>query len=390
MSSFLKGKIAFLRFRVDGPLPALFGPADLDRLADHGAGRQRLAAADGVEVGWTASDHILDTEFELGKNVVNDSLHFDLRVDADKVPADLFRAYAAIELKALAKNNPSGIPSARQKREAKEAARDRIEEEAKGGRFRTRKCYPVMWDRPSNEVLFGATSLAQVDRLCALFERTFGAKLECVTAGRRAEQLAEAHRRDGAVADCSPAAFVPGVTPADVAWVPDEASRDFLGNEFLLWLWHWAEVESDTVALADDSEAVFMLARSLAVECPRGQTGSDTFRHEGPTRLPEARRAVQAGKLPRKCGLTVVRHDQQYEFALHAETLAVSGCKLPPPPEDVTDARAKLDERVGQIREFVATLDLLYDAFLRVRTGPHWAEHLGGVQRWLGRVREAA
>jgi hypothetical protein len=31
---------------------------------------------------------------------------------------------------------------------------------------------------------------------------------------------------------------------------------------------------------------------------------------------PEARRAIQSGKLPRKVGLTVVRHDQQYELTL--------------------------------------------------------------------------
>jgi hypothetical protein len=48
--------------------------------------------------------------------------------------------------------------------------------------------------------------------------------------------------------------------------------------------------------------------------------------NEGPTRLPEAFRALQAGKLPRKAGLILVRHDQQYELTLQAETLAVSLC----------------------------------------------------------------
>ena len=35
----------------------------------------------------------------------------------------------------------------RQDREAKEAARDRLELEAKDGRYRKRKCFPVLWDR---------------------------------------------------------------------------------------------------------------------------------------------------------------------------------------------------------------------------------------------------
>ena len=37
----------------------------------------------------------------------------------------------------------------------------------------------------------------------------------------------------------------------------------------------------------------------------RGETGRDQLTNEGPTRLPEAFRALQAGKLPRKAGLIV-------------------------------------------------------------------------------------
>ncbi|HEX4611316.1 MAG TPA: hypothetical protein VH092_24195, partial [Urbifossiella sp.] len=302
---------------------------------------------------------------------------------------DLLRAYTAVELKALTKNNPSGFPSARQKREAKEAARDRLEDEAKDGRYKKRKCFPVLWDRLSNEVLFGATSLTQVDRLCSLFEQTFQMKLECVTAGRRSYLLAELANRTRKVDDSSPSAFVPGA-PADVAWIADESSRDFLGNEFLLWLWYYTDVVSDTITLADNSEATVMIARSLTLECPRGQTGHETISHEGPTRLPEARRAIQSGKLPRKCGLTLVRHDQQYELAIHAETLAVGSAKLPPPPDDVTDARAKLDERAAQLRALVESLDLLYDAFGQRRFGKEWEDDLPAMQRWLKREERMA
>ena len=86
-----------------------------------------------------------------------------------------------------------------------------------------------------------------------------------VTAGRRAYYLAELHQRTRSVDDSSPSSFVPNVSPPDIAWIADESSRDFLGNEFLLWLWFHTEVESDAVKLADDSEAVVMLARSLTL-----------------------------------------------------------------------------------------------------------------------------
>src|SRR6516165_10337386 len=257
--SFFSGRVTFARYRVNGPSPRLFGPEHLKRLEGHALGKQRVASGDGVEVGWTAGDHILDTSFDLAKNVVNDVLHFALRIDAQKVPADLLRAYAAVELAGLAKNNPSGIPSARQKREAREAARDRLEEEARDGRYLRRKQYPLIWDAQSNELLVGTTAVTVVDRLHTLFEQTFGFGFEPLGAGRQAFRLAEPRQQTRGIDDAAPTPFVPGVSPSEVAWLPDEASRDFLGNEYLLWLWYMLDCDSDTIPLADGSEAAVML-----------------------------------------------------------------------------------------------------------------------------------
>jgi hypothetical protein len=283
----------------------------------------------------------------------------------------------------LSANNPSGIPSARQKREARENAKERLEQEAKDGRYIRRKLCDVLWDAPSNELLIGTTAVTVLDRLLPHFERSFERKLKPITAGSLAFGLAEAREQTRNVDDASPSPFVPGISPEEYAWVPDETSRDFAGNEFLLWLWYTFDNESDTVTLADKSEVVGMVARTLSLECPRGQTGKESITSEGPSRLPEAKRAVQAGKLPRKCGLTLVRHDLTYEFALHAETLAVTGGKLPPPAEE--NDRARLEERVTRVRSLIETLDLLYDAFGRRRFSREWTEELGKIQKWLAR-----
>ena len=72
-----------------------------------------------------------------------------------------------------------------------------------------------------------------------------------------------------------------------------------------------------------------MLAKTLTLDCPRGETGRDSLTDDAPTRLPEAFRALQSGKLPRKAGLILVRHGAQYELTLQAETLAVSGAAAP-------------------------------------------------------------
>jgi hypothetical protein len=378
---FLSGRVTFTRFRVAPPGPGIFGPDHLKGLSAHAAGKKRIVAADGIEIGWAAGDHILDTRFDLAKNIFNEALLFAMRVDTQKVPADLLRAYFQIELEALVGSNAEAKPSPRQKKEAKEAALARLDAEAKDGRFVKRKLIPVLWDAKSNELLVGTTSAAAIEQLHSLFERSFGIGFEAVTAGRLAYRLADLHRQTRNVDDAAPSAFVPGFSPTDVAWIPDEDSRDFLGNEFLLWLWYVLERDEGEIRLADESVATVLLSRSLTLECPRGQTGHETISSEGPTRLPESRRAIRAGKLPRKMGMTVVRHESHYDLSLQAETLAVSSARLPPPEEE--QERPRQEARIDQIRHLIETLDLVYDAFARVRCSEQWSKELGKIQKWL-------
>jgi len=379
---FFSGRVAFQRFRVLNKPPRQFGPDHLDRLSGQMIGKQRVASSDGVEAGWIAGDHILDTRFDLAKNIVNDTMHFALRMDKNKIPGDLLRAYTAIELEGMAAANPSGMPSQKQRKEARMQARDKLEKELADGRYLQRKMYPLLWDCQSGELLVGTTSKGAIDRMITLFQQTFGHGLEALSAGVRAYRLAEARERGRNVEDAEPSSFLPNVKLPVMSWAPDEASRDFLGNEFLLWLWYVLDAEADTIVLEDKSEVAVMLARSLTLECPRGQTGRESIQSDAPGRLPEARQAIRAGKLPRKAGLTLVRHEQQYELTLAAETLAVAAGKLPA-PENVEEERTRLEERVGQLRDLLETLDLLYDAFGQRRFGPDWAKELSKIRKWM-------
>jgi hypothetical protein len=381
---FLSGRVTFTRYRVggDGPLP--FGEEVLELLAQHAIGRHGPPdPSDGVSTGWAGGDHVLDLSFELAKNVFNDALHFAVRVDTDKIPGALLRAYTKIETDLRAQTNPTGLPTKAQRSEAKEAARIRAEAESADGRFRRLAYYPVLWDGRSNLLYAGATGAIVLDKLQALFRETFERPLEPMTAGSLALSLASDRGESRPLEDFGPVGFVDeDASYATVTWADSDPSRpDFWGNEFLLWLWHTLQSDGDTIALPDGSEATVMLAKTLTLDCPRGETGRDCLTDEGPTRLPEAFRALQAGKLPRKAGLIVVRHGQEYELTLQAETLAVSGARLPR-NEGLIGHEAHV-ARIDDLRHLVETLDLLYDAYGRRRTGPDWGQELGRIRRWL-------
>ena len=380
---FLSGRVTYTRYRVAGDSPLPFGSEILEAVEQHAIGRHGPGESrDGVAVGWSGGDHVLDTTFGLEKNVLGDALHVGMRIDTDKIPGDLLRAYTKMELDARAAGNPSGQPTKAQRAEAKEAALARAQVEAADGRFRRRKFIPVLWDGTSNCLYAGTTTPGVLDRLMGLFRESLDRTLEPLTAGSLAYSLAEARGEERAVEDLGAALFVGDEVGQTVAWTGDDAtSRDFWGNEFLLWLWHRLQADGDTLPLPDGSDATVMIAKTLTLDCPRGETGRDSLTNEGPSRMPEAFRALQAGKLPRKSGLIVVRHGTQYDLTLQAETLAVSGLAIPK-VEGARGREAHLG-RIDALRHLVETLDLLYDAFGRRRVGPDWTGDLGRIRRWL-------
>ena len=378
---FFSGRVSFARFKVKGKAPNGFGPEHLERLEERAIGKERTASRDGIETGWSAGGHLLDVRFDLAKNIVEDTLHFALRIDANKPPSDLLKSYTQMELDAIAAENPSGKVSQKQKREARMAAMDKLNEEAADGRYLRRKAYSLLWDGQSNELLVGTTSVSVLDRLTQLFEQTFGQKIEALSSGILAHKLAEPRGQSRAVDDAQHSTFLKGGAGNSPQWVVDDNSRDFLGNEFLVWLWNLQDEGHDTIKLEDGSEVAFMLARTLALECPKGQSGKESISSDAPTKLPEAMRALQSGKLPRKTGITLVRHDQSYDLALSAELLAVNGAKMP--LAEALEDRARLEERVGQIRHLLETMDLLFDAFGKVRLAETWNKDLSRIRKWL-------
>jgi hypothetical protein len=371
----LSGRVTFVRYRVSGESPLPFGEEHLEQVQHHALGRHSAPdPTDGVAVGWAGGDHVLDLSFDLEKNVLNDALHLALRIDTDKIPAELLRAYTEIETAARAQLNPTGYPTKTQRQEAKEAARIRAEAESADGRFRKLRHFPVLWDGQTNILYAGTTSPKVLERLLPLFRETFDRILEPITAGSLAAERVDAER-------AGPSLWGQSTGAAAVAWAPEPASLDVWGNEFLIWLWHTLQHDGSTIALADGSEVTVMLAKTLQLDCPRGETGRDNLIDEGPTRLPEAFRALQAGKLPRKAGLVLVRHGVQYELTLQAETLAVSGALLP--KAEGASGREARGARIDSLRHLVESLDLLFDAFLTRRAGPDWPGELGRIRRWL-------
>jgi hypothetical protein len=388
---FGSGSVSFRRFAVIGKskdMPKVADQSLLDKLTEHALKPGEFGGTEEVEYGWSGGRHIFDGQFSFDTNVFNDALCFALRIDTNKVPGEMKKAFEIMEEEAVAKANPSGFISKSQKKAVKEVVREKMEDEMKGGKYRRSKLVSILWD-VAERIVYSTASGANLEKLMEIFERTFGLELEPITSGSLALKLLEAKGKKRDYEDLRPTRFAHGPDGEsqhpEYPWVAKGPQpKDFLGNEFLVWLWHEADARTSIVSAEGVGEVTIFLDRALDLDCAYGQTGKDTFRGDGPSRSPEARDALRVGKVPRKAGL-ILHAAEQFELMLAAEGLAVGAAKLPD-VEDADSPRALFEERITLLRDLCKMLDGLFAAFLKVRASASWEGHTGALRRWIAQT----
>lgn len=376
-----------------GKSPKAIDQPLLDKLAAHALKPGELGLPDEEEYGWSGGRHVFDATFSFEHNVFADALHFALRVDTNKVPSELKAAWTLMEEDAAAAENPSGFISKNQKKDVKDTIRKKIEDELRAGHFRRSKLFPVLWDLPS-QTLYSPASGKAFEKLAELFERTFGLELVPVSAGSLALRVSEDRGKRRDYEDFRPTRFVAGPDGEsqhpEYPWVlKGDAAKDFLGNEFLLWLWHEADNRTGIVATERAGDVTIYIDRSLDLDCAYGQSGRDLLKGDGPTRMPEARDALRSGKVPRKAGMILDAGRQQYTFSLNAEQLSLGSAKLPD-VENADTPRVLFEERVALLRDVCAALDGLFETFLKLRGSSGWEGYVNGVRRWITQPMKTA
>jgi len=378
---FLRGSVTFERYQItEGPTGS-FGEEHIEKFKKFRIGKTTKNLHEEPATGFSGGAHLLDTDFDAGKNIIGDAMHFGIRTDSCQVPGPIKRAWTAMELAGVMKDNAGGRPSKSQREEAKQAIEARCAAEAEKGNYLRMSETAVLWDAVNETIYLGSASEKANDNCLQLLSRAFGLEFRKVTSGSLAVDFADAADRTADIYNASATAFHPEGSNSVVWWNGMNDNYDYLGNEFLLWLWWTWEKNSNVIQLSDDSEVSGMFARSLSLDCPIGENGKESISAESPVALPEALLAIGMGKLPRKAGFTLVREGQQFDFTLNGETFAVGSARISQIGND--DAIRDSIDRIESIRQLSETLDLLFEAFCEKRIGKKWAAEHKKVLAWL-------
>jgi len=347
--------------------------------------READATTAEIDYGWCGGRHVLDDQFAFGHNVYDDCLRVGLRVDTNKVPSEIKKAYLALEEQASTRED--GVVGKQQKKLARHSASERIDAEMRSGKFRRSKMTEVLWDLKCRWIL-SAVSGTSREQLKELLDRTTSLQLEPISAGTLVRRICESSGKLRDYEDLKPTRFFlseQADESMDYPWAPRaDKSRDFTGNELLLWLWY-ESMQGGEIDLGKQAVQI-TVQKMLDLECIYGQSGKASLKHEQPTSMSEALEAVRSGKIPRKLGLVLAIDNQLFPFTLQAETLAVGGLKLPE-VDDADSPRVLFEMRIALLREFIETLDRVIEKFVEVRVSGAWPGIVKKIRDWAGRSR---
>lgn len=407
--SFHSGRATFCRFAVTGDAPATADETALSILSEFAFKEQSIGVPQEIEVGFITGEHVFDTQFTYGKNGFGPALLFALRIDTHKVPSDIKQAYKRMHEQAVAagKDDSLGFLSKVEKREATEMTNRQLQEELAAGKYRKSKMIPILWDLQRRELLFGAVGSSVVDELHKIMRDAFNVELDQLTSGGIARQILSAKGETRDFEDIRPSPFTAppagaaenhedaaGVQDISIPLVPWATAcidmKDFLGNEFLMWLWwileeHEGSVEIDVEgAQRKDSIGIFF-DKSLNMDCAWGVGGKQTLTGDGPTRLVEAADALVTGKWPRKAGMIIADENssEQWELTFQADMMIISSAQLPP-TDEAQSPREVIEARILSCRRLAEVFTGMYSKFLNVRVDPNtWAPRREAISKWI-------
>lgn len=151
-----------------------------------------------------------------------------------------------------------------------------------------------------------------------------------------------------------------------------DTTHEFLGEEFLTWLWFKCETDGGEFHLADD-RVVGIAIDDLLQFAPLGDDDHEqTIRHGLPTQTAEARAGLRQGHRLAKARLLVATGAQQWSVVLDAARMGCSSAKLPDDDEECESAEDRTTDRATN---WIALHDIvaeLFRAFLVVRLSPAW------------------
>ncbi len=321
--------------------------------------------------GWVTGRHMLDRHITDDSATLAGYLRLTLAKAEKKIPPALLKAECKME--ELAELQARGI--AFLKRTEKSEIKKQVIERLMPNMPPTLTGIDFVCEQDGDILYATATSDKQVDALLLAFRQTSGVDLIPVTP----LTIAAKERRTD-LRDLPPTSFSPDFD--------DDTAENFIGRDFLTWLWFFSEACGGLATLDCGEFAV-------AIEGPlsfvyEGSGAHETVLRKGmPIVSAEAKTALTSGKKLKRAKVTFARDEDVWSLTLDADELVCRGVQLP--KGENLDAVSKFQDRVLAMHTLRDIITGFYSRFLDERLNPaEWNAIRNDIHKWVSERKAKA
>lgn len=157
--------------------------------------------------------------------------------------------------------------------------------------------------------------------------------------------------------------------------------KTWLGRELLTWLLYRSE-SGEPVIEFEGQPVTVLLTDRLVLRGVADDVLEMTVRGAMSPYSPLVRQAIARGLLIHSARLTITHGDREFVVGLDAEHLSLKGGKLPELLTEEEDDR--LQERLELTAQLSAIVQALLEAYLNLRSAPHWTRDVvPEMQAWM-------
>ncbi|MGM0578951.1 MAG: hypothetical protein ACQEXJ_24730 [Myxococcota bacterium] len=155
----------------------------------------------------------------------------------------------------------------------------------------------------------------------------------------------------------------------------------FLGREFLTWLWYRSESQEGLFVLENRQVEVWFDAK-LTLEALGDIKEQNTIKSENPTETEEARASLQSGKQVKEARLRIIHDQKQWTTTVKADDLSIHSLRIPALLSREEDDQ--LYERFYLMEEAEDILDDLFAQFVGLRLDDGaWKDEVAALRDWV-------
>lgn len=149
--------------------------------------------------------------------------------------------------------------------------------------------------------------------------------------------------------------------------------RRFMGREFVVWLWFESEMQETNLRPTGVDPVSLWLEAQITLVLEKEES---RLKGAIPASSPEAKEALRQGKLPKEAKMRAVRGEREFVWTLKADTLGLSGLKLPTQLKKTDEKHEVFYERMMLLEDLEATLSALYVDFVHLRLSDEWDDDI--------------